>query len=66
MNESIHLIGGLLRHVYKYDPFKSIGRIRVILWTIAVIVSSIASGTFLLRQNDPHFVYRCQNVEYVK
>ena len=31
---------------------------RVILWTIAAFVSSIANGKFLLWQNDPHFAYR--------
>ena len=31
---------------------------RVILWTIAAIVSSIANGKFLLWQNDPYFAYR--------
>ena len=36
-----------------------IGKIRVILWTIAAIVSSIANGKFLLWQNDPrvHFCH---------
>ena len=33
---------------------------RVILWTIAAIVSSIANGKFLLWQNDLHFAYRIQ------
>ena len=32
---------------------------RVILWTIAAIVSSIANGKFLLWQNDLYFAYRC-------
>ena len=31
---------------------------RVILWTIAAIVASIANGKFLLWQNDPDFAYR--------
>ena len=30
---------------------------RVILWTIAAIVSSIANAKFLLWQNDPYFAY---------
>ena len=30
---------------------------RVILWTMAAIVSSIANGKFLLWQNDPYFAY---------
>ena len=31
---------------------------RVILWTIAAIVSSTGNAKFLLWQNDPHFAYR--------
>ena len=36
----------------------TIGKIRVILWTIAAIVPSIAKGKILLWQDDPHFAYR--------
>ena len=34
------------------------GKMRVILWTITAIVSSIANSKFLLWQNDPYFAYR--------
>ena len=36
----------------------SIGKMRVILWTKAAIVSSTANGKFLLWQNYPYFAYR--------
>ena len=29
---------------------------RIILWTIATIVSSMANGKFLLWQNDPYII----------
>ena len=37
---------------------------RIILWTIAAIVSSVANGKFLLLQNDPYFAYRCLFIIY--
>ena len=37
---------------------QTIGKMRVILWTIAAFVFSIANGKFLLWQNDPYFTYR--------
>ena len=44
---------------------ESIGKMRVILWTIVAIVSSIANGKFLLWQNEYNFAYRaheCTNL----
>ena len=37
---------------------QTIGKMRVILWTIAAIVASVANGEFLLWPNDPDFAYR--------
>ena len=38
-----------------YTISRSIGKMRVILWTIAANVTSIANCKFLLWQNDPYF-----------
>ena len=37
---------------------QAIGKMRVILWTIAANVTSIANGKFLLWQNGSDFAYR--------
>ena len=44
------------------DLFKTIGKIRAILWTIAAVVSSTANGKFVLSQNDPYFPYRIKTL----